>query len=123
MAQEPGCRAFGRTRENSASNGPSGKSAACAGERGRDRVLSFAGGVLAEPGGLYVRGTCSEVGERVRPNCSVPLGRRRLATALCGASGQGTLTVCVIRVWEETAPEGEEPKDGDRGDLGSHHDA
>ena len=38
-------------------------------------------------------------------------------------AGKDPLTVWVIRVWEETAPEGEEPKDGDLGDLGSHHDA
>ena len=38
-------------------------------------------------------------------------------------AGKDPMTVWVIRVWEEQAPEGEEPKDGDLDDLGSHHDA
>ena len=38
-------------------------------------------------------------------------------------AGKNPMRVWVIRVWEEQAPEGEEPKDGDLGDLGSHHNA
>jgi hypothetical protein len=33
------------------------------------------------------------------------------------------LEVWAIRVWEEQTPAGEEPKDGDSGDFGAHHDA
>jgi hypothetical protein len=38
-------------------------------------------------------------------------------------AGKEPVTVWVIRVWEEQAPDGEEPKDRDLGDLGTHHDA
>jgi hypothetical protein len=33
------------------------------------------------------------------------------------------VTVWIIRVWEEQAPEGEKQKDGDPGNLCAHHDA
>jgi len=64
-------------------------------------------------------------------------GRQARSTQLQLAFGQITLlppryepravkdplTVWVMRVWEEQAPEGEEPQDGDLGDLGAHHHA
>ncbi len=38
-------------------------------------------------------------------------------------AGKDPITVWVIRVWEQQANAREEPKDGDLGDLGAHHNA